>query len=220
MKALCVLASGEGTNLQAILDACASGALAARVAVVGSDRPGARALERATDAGVPTVVSRPSEHATRAAHDAVFVEAARARGAEIVVLAGYMRLVTPTLLDAFPDRVVNVHPALLPAFPGTDGLGDALAHGAAIAGTTVHLVDAGVDTGPILAQAAVPIVDGDTKSTLAARVRPFEHELLLRALGWLVDGRVSVTREEGKRPRVRVEGEPPRGIVALNTRQP
>lgn len=215
MKALCVLASGEGTNLQAILDACASGALAARVALVGSDRPGARALERAATAGVPTVVSRPKDHPSRAAHDAVFVEAARAHGAELVVLAGYMRLVTPTLLDAFPDRVVNVHPALLPAFPGTDGLGDALAHGATIAGTTVHLVDAGVDTGPILAQAAVPILPGDTKATLAARVRPFEHALLLRALGWLVDGRVTITREEGKRPRVRIAGDPPRGLLSL-----
>ncbi|MCC6644744.1 MAG: phosphoribosylglycinamide formyltransferase [Polyangiaceae bacterium] len=216
MKALCVLASGEGTNLQAILDACASGELRARVALVGSDRPGARALERAAAARVPTVVSRPKDHASREAHDAVFVEAAAAHGAEVVVLAGYMRLVTRTLLDAFPDRVVNVHPALLPAFPGTDGLGDALAHGATIAGTTVHLVDAGVDTGPILAQAAVPIVDGDTKATLAARVRPLEHALLLRALGWLVEGRVTVTREEGRRPRVRVEGVAARGVLALD----
>lgn len=211
-----MLASGEGTNLQAILDACATGKLAAKVVLVGSDKPTAKALERAAAAGVATVVSRPKDHPTRDAHDAVFVEAARNAGADFVVLAGYMRLVTRVLLDAFPDRVVNVHPALLPAFPGTDGLGDALAHGATIAGTTVHLVDAGVDTGPILAQAAVPIEQGDTKATLAARVRPFEHERLLTALSWLVDGRVTVVREEGKRPRVEVSGNPPRGIVSLS----
>ena len=216
MKALCVLASGEGTNLQAILDACASGRLDAKVVLVGSDKPGARAIERAAASGVATVVSRPKDHPTREAHDAVLVQAARDSGADLMVLAGYMRLVTPVLLDAFPDRVVNVHPALLPAFPGTDGLGDALAHGVAIAGTTVHLVDAGVDTGPILAQAAVPIVEGDTKATLAARVRPFEHQLLLTALSWLIEDRVTVVREGGRRPRVTVAGSPPRGIVAVS----
>jgi len=187
MLALGVLCSGSGTNLQAILDACASGALAAEVRVVICNRPGAGALERAARAGVPARLLSHRDFATREAYDARLVEELTGAGVSAVVLAGFMRLVTPVLLGAFPDRVINIHPAILPSFPGVDGQQQALDHGVTLAGCTVHLVDAGTDTGPVLAQAAVPVLDGDDRGRLAAR-------------------EVQVERAEGRRPRVRVPG--------------
>ncbi len=194
-----VLVSGSGTNLQALLDAEAAGQLAARVCVVVSNKPGVRALERARDAGVPHLVMPHGEHPTREAYDAAVVAALRAHGAEMVVLAGFMRLVTPVLLDAFPRRVLNVHPSLLPAFPGLDAQGQALAWGARVTGATVHLVDAGLDTGPIVAQAPVPVLDDDTRDTLAARILREEHRLLVSAVNALATGRVAV---EGRRVKI------------------
>lgn len=200
-----VLCSGGGTNLQAILDACASGALNARVQLVLCNKPGAGALTRAERAGVPAEVLSHSTYADRRAYDAALVERLRAADVELVVLAGFMRIVTPVLLEAFPDRVVNIHPALLPAFPGLDGPGQALAYGVAIAGCTVHLVDAGTDTGPIIAQAAVPVLDGDDRDALAARILVQEHALLVRALSWFAEGRIELLRgDPGARVRVRV----------------
>jgi phosphoribosylglycinamide formyltransferase-1 len=202
-----VLVSGNGTNLQAILDAIRQGTLEARVAVVVSNVPEAGAIERARTAGVETVVIDHRGFADRAAFDAAVLRVLRERGVELVVLAGFMRMLTPVLLDAFPMRVVNVHPALLPAFPGVRGQRQALDYGVRVAGCTVHFVDGGKDTGPIIAQAAVPVHDDDNEATLTARILEKEHELLPRVLGWIAQGRVSVEAGEagdGARRRVRL----------------
>ncbi len=194
-----VLASGRGTNLQAILDACADGRLPARVALVLSDRRDAPALDRARRAGVPATWISPADFPTREAHDAALVTALRAAEVDLVVLAGYMRLVTPGFLRAFPNRVINVHPALLPAFPGLHAQRQALEHGVKVTGCTVHFVDEGVDTGPILLQEAVPVEEGDDEARLAARIRVVEHRLLVEALRLLAGRRVTV---EGRWVRV------------------
>ncbi len=204
-----VLVSGSGTNLQAILDAVAEGKLQARVAVVVSNVPGAGALDRARRAGVDTVVLEHAPFADRRAFDAALVDILAARGVEIVVLAGFMRLLTDVFLDAFPLRVVNVHPSLLPAFPGVNAQKQALAYGVQVAGCTVHFVDRGTDTGPIIAQAAVPVLAGDDAEALRLRILVKEHELLPRVLQWLGEGRVSVEAPPatpGGRMRVRVRG--------------
>jgi phosphoribosylglycinamide formyltransferase-1 len=201
-----VLVSGSGSNLQAILDAVASGALDARVAIVISNVPGALAIERARSAGIETAVVEHRSYPERKAFDAAVVELLRARGVEVVVLAGFMRLLTPHLLDAFPMRVVNVHPALLPAFPGVRAQRQAIEHGVRIAGCTVHFVDTGTDTGPVIAQAAVPVLDGDDEESLRRRILAREHELLPRVLQWIAEGRVTVESVSGGRPRVQVRG--------------
>jgi phosphoribosylglycinamide formyltransferase 1 len=199
-----VLVSGSGTNLQAILDAVRERKLDARVAVVVSNVPDAIALERARAAGIEAVVVDHKRFADRQAFDEAVVAVLRDRGVELVVLAGFMRLLTPALLDAFPLRIVNVHPALLPAFPGVHGQRQALAYGVRVTGCTVHFVDRGTDTGPIIAQATVPVLDDDDEKTLTERILTKEHELLPRVLQWIAEGRVSVESIEGARPRVRV----------------
>jgi phosphoribosylglycinamide formyltransferase-1 len=209
MIRLGVLVSGSGTNLQAILDAIAAKTLDAEVAVVVSNVAGAKALDRARAAGVATTVIEHAAFSTRAAFDAALVEALTLHRCDYVVLAGFMRLVTPVFLDAFPMRVVNVHPALLPAFPGVHAQKQALAYGVRVTGCTVHFVDAGTDTGPILAQAVVPVLDEDDEATLTARILAKEHELLPTALQWISEGRVSVDTTAGARARVHVRG--PRG---------
>ncbi len=199
-----VLISGSGSNLQAILDAIEQGRLDATVRVVISNVASAGGLARATAAGVPSAVLDHKAYPNRAAFDAAMVAVLRDHEVEWVVLAGFMRIVTSTLLDAFPFRVVNVHPALLPAFPGVDGQAQALAYGVRIAGCTVHLVDTGTDTGPILAQAAVPVFEGDDEQALRARILGEEHTLLPTVLQWIAEGRVRVERREGARPRVHI----------------
>jgi phosphoribosylglycinamide formyltransferase-1 len=194
------LVSGRGTNLQAVLDAAREGRLPARVVVVVSDRPGAPALARARAAGVPTEVVEPAGFPSREAHDDALVAALRRAGADTVVLAGYMRLVTPTLLGAFPRRVLNVHPSLLPAFPGLHAQRQALEHGVKVTGCTVHLVDEGVDTGPIVLQAAVAVEEDDDEARLSARILAEEHRILVEALRLMAGGRLTV---EGRRARIR-----------------
>ena len=202
-----VLISGRGSNLSAILAAIAAGSLDARVRVVISNKASAGGLSIARAAGVASVVIPHGDHVDRASFDRAVVAMLREAGATCVVLAGFMRIVTPVLLDAFPYRVVNIHPSLLPAFPGVDAQAQALAYGARITGCTVHLVDAGTDSGPVLAQAAVPILEGDTRDALAARILVHEHELLVRALGWLAADLVEIEpAAAGKRPIVRVRG--------------
>ncbi len=210
MTTLGVLISGSGTNLQAILDATAKGTLTAKLGVVVSNVATAKGLDRSRAAGVPTVVVDHKAFADRASFDAALVKVLRAHGVDVVVLAGFMRLVTPTLLDAFPHRVVNVHPALLPAFPGVHAQKQALDYGVKLTGCTVHFVDAGTDTGPVIAQAAVPVKDDDDEESLRARILEQEHALLPRVLQWIVEGRVRVESGDagqlgaGRRPRVRV----------------
>ncbi len=200
MIRLGVLASGGGTNLQALLDACAARRVDAEVALVLSNLPGAGALERASRAGVAGDCL-PSKGVTdRAAYDAAVVERLATARVDLVCLAGYMRLVTPGFLRAFGPtaasrgcpRVVNIHPALLPAFPGLHGPRQALAAGVKVAGCTVHFVDEGTDTGPVIAQAAVPVLDGDTEDSLAARILEQEHRLYPQAIQWIAEGRLSL----------------------------
>ncbi|MFO0651611.1 MAG: phosphoribosylglycinamide formyltransferase [Polyangiales bacterium] len=191
-----VLVSGSGTNLQALLDAEAAGSLSGSVVVVISNKPGVAALDRAARHGVPSAVISHREHATREDFDRALVAALRDHGVELVVLAGFMRIVTRVFLDAFPQRVVNVHPSLLPAFPGVDAQAQALAYGAKVTGCTVHLVDAGVDTGPILAQTPVAVLDDDTVDTLKARILREEHRTLVAAVNAVATGRA---RLDGRR---------------------
>jgi phosphoribosylglycinamide formyltransferase-1 len=204
-----VLVSGSGTNLQAIIDAIAAGTLKAKLGVVVSNVATAKALDRAKAARVPAIVVDHKAFQSRQEFDAALVEVLQAHGVDCVVLAGFMRLVTPTLLDAFPNRVVNVHPALLPAFPGVRAQRQAVEYGVAVSGCTVHFVDAGTDTGPIIAQAAVPVFDSDDEAKLTARILQKEHELLPLVLQWLVEGRVTVEQPTpASRPRARVRLEP------------
>jgi phosphoribosylglycinamide formyltransferase-1 len=200
-----ILVSGSGTNLQAILDAVKAGTIDAEVGLVISNQAGVKAIERAESAGVPVRVISHRDYPDRAAFDGALVTALREAGVTYVVLAGFMRVLTPVFLNAFPWRVVNIHPALLPAFPGVHAQRQALAYGVKIAGCTVHFVDAGTDTGPIIAQAAVPVRDDDTEETLVARILREEHHLLVAAVAAIAQGEVEVVAGVGgARPRVRL----------------
>ncbi|HEY3316351.1 MAG TPA: phosphoribosylglycinamide formyltransferase [Bacillota bacterium] len=202
MVALGVLASGRGTNLQAIIDAVKAGRLDARLAVVISDKPGAAAIERARRHGAPAVVVDRRAYGGRAEHERAVVETLRAHHVDLVCLAGYMRIVGPTLLDAFGGRVMNIHPALLPAFPGVDAQKQALEHGVKVTGCTVHFVDKGMDSGPIILQRAVPVLEGDDVETLAARILEQEHQAYPEAIRLYAAGRLEVIGR-----RVRILGE-------------
>ena len=176
-----VLVSGSGTNLQALLDAEGRGALApATIAVVVSNRPGVLALQRAAAAGKPAVCVDHRAYGSREAFEDELLAVLRAHAVEAVVLAGFMRILTPRFVGAFPQRILNTHPSLLPAFPGAHAVPEALAYGVKVTGCTVHFVDAGVDTGPIIAQACVPVLDGDDDARLHERIRAQEHALLPR----------------------------------------
>lgn len=213
MLELGVLISGRGSNLQAILDAIAGGRLDARVRLVIANQADAAGLERAERAGIATRVIRHRAFPDRAAFDAELVSALSRAEVDWVVLAGFMRILTTTFLDAFPDRVVNIHPSLLPAFPGVDAQQQALDYGVRVSGCTVHLVDAGVDAGPIIAQAVVPVLPDDDKGALGARILEQEHRLLPRVLQWIAEDRVVVERADPGSPRVRVRGVDWPGIV-------
>ena len=177
---LVVLASGTGSLLAALLEA-AGGAWPGRVVAVGSDRD-CRAVQIARDASVPTFAVRPADHADRAAWDGALTEATAAHEPDLVVSAGFMRILGPQFLARFPGRIVNTHPALLPSFPGAHAVPDALAYGVKVTGTTVHLVDAGVDTGPILAQEPVAVHDDDDADSLHERIKTVERRLLVDVL--------------------------------------
>ncbi len=181
-----VLASGQGTNLQALLDGVHG--REAVVAGVASDRPGADALERARAAGVDTAVFALAEHADRSARDAAIADWLAARGVELVVLAGYMALLTPGFLERFPRAIVNVHPSLLPAFPGVKAIEQALDYGVKVFGVTVHLVDEGVDTGPVILQRAIELPGARDVDEVHERLRPLEHELLPEAVRLIARG--------------------------------
>ena len=184
-----VLVSGSGTNLQALLD---DPAIGPHVVVVISDRPGVRALDRAAAAGVESVVVDPADHGDREAHTKAMVTEMDARGVDVVVSAGYMRILGPEAVERWRGRFLNVHPALLPAFPGMHGVADALAAGVKITGVTVHLVDEGVDSGPVVCQEAVEIRDDDTWDSLEERIHAAEHRQLPKAVRALMEGRLRV----------------------------
>jgi phosphoribosylglycinamide formyltransferase-1 len=209
MMRIGVLASGSGSNLQAILDACASGAIPAQVAVVVCNVAGAKALQRAEAAGVPAILLAHGQFPSRDAYDAELVSLLRTHGVQLVCLAGFMRLLTPVLLSAFQNKILNIHPSLLPAYPGLHGVRQALKAGARVSGCTVHIVDEGTDTGPIVIQAAVPVLEGDTEETLAARILAQEHRCYPRAISLWAQGRV---RLEGRRLVVQAKTDPTRTL--------
>jgi phosphoribosylglycinamide formyltransferase-1 len=193
--AIGVLISGRGSNLQALIEAVQAGRLDASISVVISNKTGAGGLARAQAAGIPTLVLEHRGFGSRDDYDAALATALREHGATVVCLAGFMRLVGPPLLNAFPNAILNVHPSLLPAFPGVDAQAQALAHGVRVSGATVHLVTGELDGGPIVLQAAVPVLDEDTPDTLAERILVEEHRIYPEAVqmilrdGWRIDGR-------------------------------
>lgn len=189
---IAVFASGSGSNFQAVADAIRAGGINATIDLLVSDKPSAYAIERATQLNIPTYVFRPKEFASREAYEEQIVAKLRERDIDLVILAGYMRLVTNVLVEPYYGRMINVHPALLPAFPGLDGIGQALAYGAKITGATVHFVDGGTDTGPIIAQRAVDVRDGDTHETLGKRIQQAEHAMLPEVVKWIEEGRVTL----------------------------
>lgn len=195
---LVVLVSGSGTNLQALLDAVADPAYGAEVVAVGADRDGVEGLRRAERAGVPTFVRRVADHADRAAWDAALTAAVAEHDPDWVVLAGFMKLVGPAFLAGFGGRVVNTHPALSPAFPGMHGPADALAYGVKVTGATLFVVDAGVDTGAIVAQTVVPVQDDDDVEALHERIKAAERTMLVDAVGRIAREGLVV---EGRRAR-------------------
>lgn len=194
-RRLGVLISGRGSNLQAIIDAVADKRLDATIAVVIANKAGARGLDRARAAGIETVVLEHASYASREAYDAALVAELRRRAVLLVCLAGFMRLLSETFVRAFPNRILNVHPSLLPAFPGLDGQGQAWRHGAKVAGATVHIVTPELDAGPIIVQAVVAVEEGDTEESLAAKILVQEHRIYPEAIGmvlnggWRIDGR-------------------------------
>ncbi len=193
MLAIAVLVSGSGSNLQAILDtAAADASFGAEVVVVISDRPGVGALDRAAAAGVPASVVAWDDHAGRAEFTAAVCGTAARAGAAALVLAGFMRILAPVAMDRFPAAILNVHPALLPAFPGARAVRRALDHGVKVTGATVHFVDEQVDHGPIIAQETVPVLEGDDEIALQARIQAVEHRLYPAAIKAFANGRLQI----------------------------
>lgn len=193
---LVVLVSGTGSNLQALLTACAAPSYGAQVVGVGADRDDIPALDRAAYAGVPSFVVRLADFADRAGWDRALAEQVGHYRPDLVVLAGFMKILGAEFLGRFGQRIVNTHPALLPAFPGAHPVRDTLAYGAKLTGATVHLVDAGVDTGPIVAQAPVPVLPGDSEESLHERIKAVERELLVDTVGRMARGGYQVSGRE------------------------
>jgi phosphoribosylglycinamide formyltransferase-1 len=193
-----ILASGSGSNLQAIIDRCNDGSLQAEVALVISNNPDAFALQRAAQAGIPHGCIDHRQFEQRADFEHAVVAKLRESRVELVVLAGFMRIIGDSFLQAFPQRIINIHPALLPAFPGLHVQQKALDYGAKFSGCTVHLVDGGVDTGPIIMQAVVPVYDDDSADDLAARILVEEHKIYPRAIQLFAEGRLKI---EGRKVR-------------------
>jgi len=196
-----VLISGRGSNLQAIIDGIEKGEVAARISVVISNKPDAYGLERARSHRIPAKVVDNRGFESRETFESQLIKTLKGHGAELIVLAGFMRILTPYFLNAFPGKVVNIHPALLPAFPGVGVQEKAADYGVRFSGCTVHFVDEGVDAGPIIAQAVVPVFPTDTGEVLSDRILKMEHQVYPRVINWLAKGKV---RLEGRR--VFVEG--------------
>ncbi|PNU20946.1 phosphoribosylglycinamide formyltransferase [Geothermobacter hydrogeniphilus] len=205
-----VLASGSGTNLQAIIDRCRDGSLDASIALVISNNPGAGCLERAAAADITTLCIDHRQFSSRADFDHRVVSALQQAGVELVVLAGFMRLISDVFLEAFPGRIINIHPALLPAFPGLHVQRKAIEYGARFSGCTVHFVDGGVDTGPIILQAVVPVLEDDDEESLAARILVEEHRIYPRAIQLFAEGRLRI---EGRKVRITPSASPLRASL-------
>jgi phosphoribosylglycinamide formyltransferase 1 len=188
-----VLVSGAGTNLQALIDACADPAYGARVVAVGADRDDIEGLARAERAGIPTFVRKVGQFTSREHWDLTLTDTVAAFEPDVVVLAGFMKLVGKTFLERFADRVVNTHPALCPSFPGTTGAADALAYGVKVTGATLFVVDTGVDTGPIVAQTVVPVEDDDDVESLHERIKVAERQMLVESVGRMAREGITVT---------------------------
>lgn len=188
---IAIFASGQGSNLQAFIDKTTAQAdYPAKIALVVSDKPDCFAVERARSAGIPVFAASPKQYADKAEFESAVLAALKQAEVEWIVLAGYMRIIGPTLLGAYPERIINIHPSLLPAFPGKQAVKDALLAGSTETGVTVHLVDAGVDTGPILAQERIAIAPGESEESLILRVHEVEHQIYPRVVEQLVRGRL------------------------------
>lgn len=208
---LAVIASGRGSNFQSIIDSVESGYLDARILILITDNREAFALERARKHGIDSLVMAPGEFGSRDDYFRRLAEELRSRGVDLVVLAGFMRIVGKPLLDAFPDRVMNIHPALLPSFPGLHGQRQAIDYGVRISGCTVHFVDEGMDTGPIIIQAAVPVRYDDTEESLSDRILRLEHKIYPKAIKLFCDGRLEVI---GRRVSIKEEGMPEESVIS------
>ena len=196
---IAVFASGNGSNFQALADAAREGRLGADIRLLVCDRPDAFVVQRAEAAGIPAYVFRPRDYPSRETYEKEILAELERLGIELVVLAGYMRILTNVLVDAYAGRMINIHPSLLPAFPGVNAIRQALEYGVKVTGVTVHFVDGGVDTGPIIAQEALAVEENDTEETLAERIHRIEHRLLPEVVRKIAEGRV---RLEGRRVRV------------------
>ncbi|MBV6717350.1 phosphoribosylglycinamide formyltransferase [Paenibacillus chitinolyticus] len=196
---IAVFASGSGSNFQAVADAVRSGRLEAELALLVSDRPQSKVVERAKQADVPVFAFSPKAYDSREVYETEILQLLREKEIDLIVLAGYMRILTPVLVEPFYGRMINVHPSLLPAFPGIKGIDQALEYGVKVTGVTVHYVDGGLDSGPIIAQRALEIREDDTVDSLTGRVHAAEHELLPLAIGWIAEGRVTL---EGRLVRI------------------
>ena len=194
-----VLCSGRGTNLQSILAAVDSGQVPAPVGVVLTDVPDAKALERAEKAGIPHFCINRKQYADKQSFEEALVEKLREHGVTLVILAGFMRILSPYFVHEFPGRILNIHPSLLPSFGGAHAHRDVLAYGVKVSGCTIHFVDEGMDSGPIILQTAVPVLDGDDEDTLAARVLEQEHKLYPKAIELFLKGRLKI---EGRKVRI------------------
>jgi phosphoribosylglycinamide formyltransferase 1 len=199
---IAVFASGSGSNLQALAEEVRDGRIPASIELVVCDKPSAYVLERAKAFGIDTYLFHPKEYSSREMYEKQILVELSKRGIDWIVMAGYMRLVTRVLVEPFYGRMINIHPALLPAFPGIHAVKQALEYGVRVTGSTVHFVDGGTDTGPILAQQTVEVLPGDTEETLSVRIQAAEHELLPRVVRWISEGRVKL---DGRR--VTIESE-------------
>lgn len=178
---IAIFASGSGSNFAALAEACKAGRIPAEIVLMVTDKPDAFVNERAKEAGISIAAFRPRDFQTKQAYEQAVLDALQEAQVEWLILAGYMRLIGPVLLEAYPENIINIHPSLLPSFPGKDAIGQAVAAGVKVTGVTVHLVDEGMDTGPILAQRAVNVVDGDVEQTALA-IHSVEHELYTATL--------------------------------------
>ncbi|MEI6824789.1 MAG: phosphoribosylglycinamide formyltransferase [Desulfuromonadales bacterium] len=194
-----ILVSGSGTNLQAIIDHIISGEIRAEIACVISNKPEAYALTRAARHGLPVVVHEHSNYPDRRSYDAATVEILHGYAVDLVILAGFMRILTDIMVDAFPHAIMNIHPALLPAFPGLHAQKQALDYGVLFSGCTVHFVDCGTDTGPIILQAVVPVEQDDTEEILSSRIQKSEHQTFAKAIKLFVEGKIQVQGRKVRR---------------------